>query len=607
MHAFLQALTFVLVAVYGGFIVAASRVPHFEGAGDSRIGLSAISGAVYDRLAVGPVAATALLQAAGPGGRAIRQGTALAWTAAPIVANAVKPIAAAFLSRLEDRRSVTAPDFPRHGGLSAEAALVHVGSPRTHSARRGAYARSGSVAASFFGTIFGRRVRIDQIADLGLPTEVLSEVFSLAVGTYDPTNRVGPSSVQSQLAIASVCKYWSYLVHGLGCLWSTFEVNPYQLEAPLLARLSRLHRTPIDLTLHFDDLFSLYHPRSTLAAPRLGVRDTILRVGPLLGSCRRLCIAAEDSFAFPLLLEILRFTSGALLVSLSLSRISFAFLEGRIAAPNLSPVLYFFSGVPLLRFLRLDNVCVGWEDRKYYAVLEVLDFRHMRAPINPPSVALYALLAAAPFLVRLSLDDIECGPLPPWEHPFFTCGYLVELYLHLTGTIGVANVLSRCLMPALHTLTLVLDAEFDLRCILACASLLERVVVLTLQATGLPRETISELWISVPLLQVLDLSAAGLLALDALYTPNGPFFTVHHCPRLSTLTVSDVSPSVMRRFVQRRADDGLRLQRLTMYRAVDFFESSELDVEWLLDFFGPDAFAMDPEFDCSGSLKWREH
>ncbi|KAJ7715117.1 hypothetical protein B0H16DRAFT_1742206 [Mycena metata] len=449
----------------------------------------------------------------------------------------------------------------------------------------------------FLGRVCGKPVWIRQSATLGLPNEILFSIFSYAVGNYadaDPARRI---YYQRLFSIASACQHWNDYVGSCGGLWSTFRLTPHRLAASLSFWLSRIHRAPVDLRLSFDDMFALYHPRSTARAPRLGTRDSILRVSPAFSQCARLSIDADATYAFPLLMELLCVASGHLLVSLSITRVYFAFLEDRVPPIDPTPNLFFRSGVPRLRFLRLCNALVGWGNLEFYGRLEVFTVWAMRPPVNPTADQLYAILVVARFLVRLSMREVECDSLSPRVHPLFYLPSLVELDLHLSGTLGVPDVLARCRMPALRTLTLILDSEFDLRCILACSAMLERVVVLSLQVTGL----------SMPLVEHLDVSRSSAVAFSALHSPDGPYYTSNLCPRLSRLVVRNVPPSDMKDFLRRRAASGLVLHQLTMFQVVDFFESNETDLAWIAGTLGADAFHMDPEGGPSPSADWLLH
>ncbi|KAJ7044251.1 hypothetical protein C8F04DRAFT_1250194 [Mycena alexandri] len=444
-------------------------------------------------------------------------------------------------------------------------------------------------------------------ASLGLPTEILLSIFAYAAGPYIDTEPHRHSYYQSIFAIAGACRHWHDFVGSCGSLWSSFCLAPHRLAASLDFWLSRVHRAPLDLRLSFDDLFALYHPPSTARAPRLGTRGTIHRVAPALSRCARLSIDAETTIAFPLLMCILGVADGHLLVSLSITRVYFAFLEDLVPPLDPAPNLFFKTGVPMLRFLRLCNATVGWDNLQFYLRLQVLKLWGIRRPINPTAVQLYYMLAAASCLIRLSLREVECDALPTREHAFFSWPYLVELDLHLSGTLGIPDVLSRCRMPALRKLTLVLDTKFDLRCLLACSAMLGHVVVLSLQVDGVSREVLSDLWGSLPLVEELDVSYSGLAAFEALYSPDGPCDGSHLCPRLSTLVVRSVPPIAMKQFLQRRFAAGFILRRLVMYQVVDFFEDGEADLTWIADLLGVGAFLMDPDRHPDSSMDWLNH
>ncbi|KAJ7035863.1 hypothetical protein C8F04DRAFT_1258506 [Mycena alexandri] len=461
----------------------------------------------------------------------------------------------------------------------------------------------------FIGTVCGILILvwIEQSASLGLPNEILYKIFTDTAGPYDDTEPARHEHYQSLFSLAGTCRHWNDFLGGCGGLWSSFRLTPHRLTASLDFWLSRIHNAPLDLTLSFDDLFALYHPRSTARAPRLGVRGTIIRVAPALSSCAHLSVDAEAITAFPLLMQALGIASGHILVSLSITRVYFAFLEDLVPPFDPAPNLFFRTGVPMLRFLRLCNATVGWDNIQFFLRLEVLKLWGFRRPISPTAVQLYAILAVTRYLVRLSLREVECDALPPRDRDFIAWPHLVELDLHLSGTLGVPEVLSRCRFTVLRKLSLILDTEFDVRCLLACSAMLGRIVVLTLQVDGVSREVLSELWSSLPLVEDADLSSSGLVAFEALHSPDGPYDSSNLCPRLANLSVSGVMPSVMRRFLERRAASHVFLRRLVMYQVVDFFEAGEADLDWIAAFLDGDSFFMDPDLAPDFSMRWLNH
>ncbi|KAJ7039397.1 hypothetical protein C8F04DRAFT_1255102 [Mycena alexandri] len=512
-------------------------------------------------------------------------GFAFARVAAPLVVEAALPAISGFLglSRYEggDGLALEASDVGRAGVSSSELSQVAVACGPDVC---GAGGDGGSICSTpapgragytipFIGRVCGNTVWIRQSASLGLPNELLFAIFSYSSGRYVDTEPSRHAHYQSLLSVAGTCRHWYDYVGCCGGLWSSFTVTPHRLAASLNFWLSRIHRAPLDLQLSFDDLFALYHPRSTARAPRLGVRDTILRVAPALSQCARLSIDADSSSSYPLLMEKLSIASGHMLVSLSITRVYFAFLDGVIPPMDPTPNLFFRTGVPVLRFLRLCNATVGWGNLGFFERLEVLTLWGMHCSVGPTAVQLYAILAFAQLLVRLSLRQIECAPLPPGGCGFIALPCLVELDLHLSGTLGLPD-----------TLNSTLDV-----CWLA------RVVVLSLQVSGVSREVLSDLWSLLPVVEELDLSSSGVVAFDALYSAGGPYDSSNHCPRLSCLTVRNVHPSDMKMFLQRRTASGLVVRRLTMFQVVDYFESSEADISWIADHVGPDAFCMDPD------------
>ncbi|KAJ7019102.1 hypothetical protein C8F04DRAFT_1198092 [Mycena alexandri] len=547
-----------------------------------------------------------------PLGNAFAAGSAVVRAAAPIIASSVGP---AFASVVAGR-----PSYPAIGtNLPPTVAYVDAHIERISRlsvvpyadvviglARGGAYAGRGGNADPFVGRVLGKAIWIVQHVTFGFPNEILLQIFSHSIGDFHQSAPARQAYVRTLYAIIGTCRHWAHFVDCNRCLWASYDLNPFRLTSSVDLWLSKLYGVPIDLRLDFDDLFSLYHPVSTAAAPRLSVRNTILRAAPVLGSCARLSINAEETFSYPFLLELLCAASGRLLVSLSLTRVTLAFMEGFLPPPTLAPNLFFKTGVPLLRFLRLRNATPGWDDHKFYPRLEVLVVHDLHALICFTAIQLYLILLSCSSLMYLSLRDVPCDALPPRPHAFFSCVYLLELDLHLTGTLGIPDVLSRCEMPSLRKLSLTLDSEFDLRCLLAC-SFLEQVAVLSLEAPSFTREVMTELWSRLPSVEDLDIGRAGFTAFDALYSLDGPFDAQHFCPKLRCLTVVDVCPSYARRFLERRFAAGFILVQLTMFRAADFSERVESDVDWLSNVLGADHFKIDPDCELFVAPQWIEH
>ncbi|KAJ7041690.1 hypothetical protein C8F04DRAFT_1176787 [Mycena alexandri] len=332
------------------------------------------------------------------------------------------------------------------------------------------------------------------------------------------------------------------------------------------------------------------HSFSDVASLRQGYAlGTLFGVGPVMARA----VAPILGFALLPCWAAVR-ASGELLVSLSLTRVTLAFLDGRLPRPNFIPDLFLRTGIPHLRFLRLRGATVGWDGHRYYPRLEVLIVQDLPPLICFTALQLYFILASSCSLMYLSLPNVSCDALPPYHHAFFSCMYILELDLYLNGTLGVPDVLSRCDMPSLRKLTLILESEFDLRCLLAC-SFLERVVVMSLEAPNFPREALTDLWSRMPSIVDLDIGRAGFTAFDALYSPDGLFDCQHLCPKLRRL------------FLERRTAAGLILDHLTMFRVADFFERAEADIDWLSNTLGAEQFQIDPDCELSVTPRWTEH
>ncbi|KAJ7753755.1 hypothetical protein B0H16DRAFT_1459234 [Mycena metata] len=580
-------------------------------------GVAAALGAAGARIVSGAAARSAVAFSSALVASDNAGGAFSARAVAPVLAKAVPPARTAWPDGPDAQygdagasvasivRSV-APSVVRSlGGTGAQAARVAraVSVPYVYAPVVGRACRTDP----FVGVVCEILVWIEQSASLGLPNEILLQIFLLAVGPHSDAEPRRHAHYRTLFAIAGSCRHWADFVGSAGGLWSSFSLTPHRLTASLDYWLSRVHGAPLDLHLAFDDLFALYHPPSTARAPRLDTRGTIARVAPALSRCARLSVDAEASIAFPAIMRALCNANGRLLVSLSIARVYIAFLEDIVPPLDSVPNLFFRTGVPMLRFLRLCNTTVGWNNLQFYLGLEVFKLWGIRRPINPTALQLYAMLAIARCLVRLSMREVECDALPPCTHAFFTLLRLIELDLHLSGTLGVPDVLSRCRMPALRKLSLIADTEFDVRCLLACSQLLGRVIILSLQVNQVSREVLSELWANLLLVEELDISASGLPAFQALHSPDGPHGSSHLCPKLTTLVVRNVPPVAMKRFLQRRVSSGLTLQRLVMYQAVDFFEDGEADLAWIANLLGPDAFSMDPDRDLDSPMDWLKH
>ncbi|KAJ7712516.1 hypothetical protein B0H16DRAFT_1729349 [Mycena metata] len=171
-------------------------------------------------------------------------------------------------------------------------------------------------------------------------------------------------------------------------------------------------------------------------------------VASALSRCGRLSIDAEATTAFPLLMRLLEVAHGNLLVSFSITRVYFAFLENLVPPLDPVPSPFFRTRIPMSQFLSLCDALFGPARFKLWGI---------RHSINPSAaVQLRAILAVACSLVCLVLPEFDCNGTPPGASTLFAYPHLVELDLHLSGTKGVPDVLSRCQLSVLRKSTVVL-------------------------------------------------------------------------------------------------------------------------------------------------------
>jgi hypothetical protein len=425
------------------------------------------------------------------------------------------------------------------------------------------------------------------------------EIFLLAMPDYLCER---PDYIRAMRRLARTCRRWRAIVEGYSDLWADFCLNPCRLVSDVVEWTSHfaLPGLPLDIRLRFDDFFPLLYPASTPHAPRLSMEGTLAAIEPHIHRCRRLFIAA-DQIAYPPVVSMLQQMDARLLVSLTLCSVVLPFLSPPTHYAARNPRLFLPFGAPCLEYLRLVSASVGWKNLALYGGLRVLAITTIPEFLRPTGSQLWRMFERMQKVARLSLRDISCSPLDFLFHGIVTLPCLVELDIRFRGSVNLAMLLSRVQAPSLHIVTTFIDTPDDLDCLMTCGSLFTSITSFAVSCTiRMDRMRLAELFESMPLLEVLDLSHATSEFFEALFAPGLPFFF----PYLRELHLFDVVPTMIRVYLRRRMIASISLQLVSLVRADEAWFAP--DLEWIRNELGSGNLIVNPTADHS-RRSWLYH
>ncbi|KAJ7029812.1 hypothetical protein C8F04DRAFT_1187324 [Mycena alexandri] len=450
-----------------------------------------------------------------------------------------------------------------------------------------------ALGSSVFGTLAAFPKNWVHIFINCLPIEVIVEILAFACGSY---HRSRASFLRTRRKLASTCILWRLLVDAFPQFWTAFTVTPHQLVSVIDSWTSHWHARILDLVVKCDDLYSLHYPRALKSAPRMVPSRTIAVVAPYFSRCSRLRLVLDMHHALPDVLERLRRAGAYYLRTFSLTGTTLPFVTTPPPRVVFKPKCLFRTGIPGLQCLKLDNTTVGWPDARFYPELHDLILLNLVFAIAPRTIQLYRALCRAAHLRWLCVQLVQCDDLLPLPIAPILLPDLRVVVLHLDGSVGVACVLSMCVMRSLETLTVGLDTNAEVLLLLKCASAMESVTNLSVNGTASNPALVAALYHHFPHLRILDLSRATPVYFAALRGVEdvGPMFFSH----LEELSVLGIQLDSLRRLLVERSTAFPPLRRLVAYRVDDWSEDDNLP--WFYSYFN-DNFLVDPDPTFAGS------
>ncbi|KAJ7758615.1 hypothetical protein B0H16DRAFT_1720705 [Mycena metata] len=422
-----------------------------------------------------------------------------------------------------------------------------------------------------------------------LPLELTVDILASACGSYRTSRR---DFLQTRRVVGHTCRYWCHVVHSVAVFWNALDVTPHLRVSEVRHWVSHWGTGLLDLKMRFDDLYSLRYALYGAGAPRLYPQETIDVFAPYFSRCKRLALILEEVHALPEFLDRLRRARADHLVQFSITRVTLPFASGPLGRSVTRPRrLFARTGFPSLRRLRLENTTVGWWDLRFYAYLFDLILLRLAFPVNMSTVQFYRILLRATQLRRLCVKQVPCDALLDLSLPAVYLPSLRVLDLELDGSVGVACVLSICVLPALSTLSIYLSSDEELRLFLHCAAAMASITQLSINGALTDLSAVSRLYSLLPRVVILDLSRAGPVFCHALYDHRRG--DPHLCPLLEELRVINVPLLQLRSMLELRIAASRPVRRLTMYRVYDLVETVD-DLAWYFDTFQAGDLEIDP-------------
>ncbi|KAJ7024537.1 hypothetical protein C8F04DRAFT_1192349 [Mycena alexandri] len=377
-----------------------------------------------------------------------------------------------------------------------------------------------------------------------VPVEIVTIILLYACGLYfDPVT--GRDFERTRFAIQLTCHQWNEIVKNVGDFWFQYYFLPFDIRSRVLLWTSRFRRG-LDLRLRFEDylnhsVFSgIVHP-----SKRIFPFETITALIPHLPSCKHLSIAAEELFAFPMLVKSMVGVDGSVLEFFTLERLKVPDLvSSRVQVEDL---ILFMGNLPRLVTLRLQRASIGWKSPGSFTNIVSMMLDDISGHIAPTRQQLGRALAAAVRLRRLSMSGVALAASVDGESQLdFVVPSLVELNLCLGQHSEMAWFIRDLCMPLLEIFTYQISRVKDLLCIMKCRPLLasiQRFNILSpigftayLSHNPWERANLIPLFRLLPSVRHLDMCRAGPYFFPALLDAitHGPV-----CPFLNCLTLCE--------------------------------------------------------------------
>ncbi|KAJ7441878.1 hypothetical protein FB451DRAFT_1414464 [Mycena latifolia] len=455
--------------------------------------------------------------------------------------------------------------------------------------------------------------KLDQ--NLGLPIELVEEIFLLALGRY-----IGRISrwLHAWHILCGTCWYYRAVIQLRSIFWDDYVVSPHCVEAELREWISHFGARPRDLRFHFDDPFGFRRSSPTSNVPWLSSARTIELVGAYASDCRCLCLRGEARREYPAFVRLLQQASASNLISLSLYRNSDLDINDDLPPLDTEPAFFAGSDVPFLRFLRLCNAVVGWNDLCMYKGLDVFvvhsikgvlksvsdpEICHLLGVLVPSGPQFWRVLVTMESVRYMSIRNLGCGPLPSNFSGAIILPSLIELDLSFCDVHGVADVLAGCRADALRTVAVSIYRDEDLCCLAKCSALLAGVTRFKVRGWGTTVLDVAALYRCLPSLRFLDLSKASPAYFTALCTVD-VFASPLLFSSLNSLAVTNVGARSMRRYMMRRIRAGMPLCKVVLFDVPPYARYTS-HLRWISRVLKGLAFRVDP--DDAPEPEWMSH
>ncbi|KAJ7169020.1 hypothetical protein C8R46DRAFT_1034142 [Mycena filopes] len=427
-----------------------------------------------------------------------------------------------------------------------------------------------------------------------MPVEIVTSILLYACG-YFFDSRTGRMFGKTRRAVQLTCWSWHQIVVTVGDFWSQYYFLPFDIRARVLLWTSRF-RSGLDVRLRFEDYLNYSITSGAVhSSERMFPLETLTVLIPHLSSCKHLALAAEELFAFPMLVRAMIGIDGSLLESFTLSRLKVSDLvSGKVAVQD---QILFLGSLPRLVTLRLQRASIGWGSPASFANVITATFDDINGTLAPTRRQLAAVLSAATCLRRLSMRRLSLAPgLSTDVAPRIVVSSIVEMDLYFGADRDIVGFIRNLSLPSLRTLS------FQINCVVKCESLLKSVWRFNILSPAIFTAYLTEHpWQRahlIPLFRLLvsarhvDMCRAGPHFFPAfLYaTEHGPV-----CESLEQLTVCEPHAHHVNEFLTRRVASYKVVPKLALH-SIDSASGADDDMDVLASWMSRGLVTIDPEY-----------
>ncbi|KAJ7616344.1 hypothetical protein DFH06DRAFT_1343349 [Mycena polygramma] len=404
-----------------------------------------------------------------------------------------------------------------------------------------------------------------------LVLELITTIFVTVCGDYFE-GRSAFITARGNLML--VCSRWREMVAGHGAFWSCYVVAPLKTRSGFDLWTSRFRGHHLILRIELD-----WRGLSTAAAPdQLSVPDMLARLALILPQCADLTIQAPDAPAVAFLAGVFSNASMPDLRSITMSKDRLNSLDFFPTATQPRPV--YTPPLPLAvfptgiapTFMRLSGLVFAWSYYPCYANVTTFILHSLSGDTAPTVDQLRSVLVAAPLVVRLSVDRVDCADSGA-HIPALSMMCLQELHLCISGNRPLVRLLSTLIAPSLSSLHVFVDGPVDLAALVECHGILSRVTFLRLDGERARHPLVRAFFDSMPLVTHCDM-AMDSYDFFRFLTEGEPLF-----PLLRVLAASEVEFLDLRKFLNLRGP-GIVLDNLRL-RYIHDCRMDDVEMEWV--------------------------